>query len=149
MWSSFKLNIEIIEKRFGQFLEKFWGLSDIAPFILVYIRLLLLFKDELPAEGLSVLLERQKQLRGEAFNGDQFNELLCSTRRKLDRHLGNNTSTTKESVLNNLLFCALLDTEESDFFYLTEPVYEFVNKMEVSPDELLKILEAEFKGFKA
>ena len=51
-------------------------------------------------------------------------------------------------MLNRLLFCALLDTEENDFFYLTEPMFEFVQNMEVSPDQLKQILESEFVGFK-
>ena len=143
------MKIETIEKRFGLFLDNFGSLSDIAQFILVYIRLLLLFKSELSAEWLNVLLERQKQLRGKEFSDYQFSELLGSTRKRLDQDLANNTSMTKEGMLNNLMFCALLDTEENDFFYFTEPMYEFVKKMKVSPDELLSILEAEFKGFKA
>ena len=79
------MKIETIEKRFGLFLDNFGSLSDIAPFILVYIRLLLLFKSELSAEWLNVLLERQKQLRGKEFSDYQFSELLGSTRKRLDQ----------------------------------------------------------------
>ncbi len=142
------MNLEIIKKRFGSYLVKFWKLSDIAPFLLAYIRLLLLFQNELPQAELKVILERQKQLRGEEFKDDDFDELRNSTRKEMDRDVKNNTSTTREAMLNRLLFCALLDTEENDFFYLTEPMFEFVQKMEVSPDQLKQILESEFVGFK-
>jgi hypothetical protein len=141
------MNLEIIEKRFSSYLGNFWKLSDIAPFLLVYIRLLLLFKNELPRVKLNVVLERQKQLRGEEFKGDGFDEVRTSSRKEMDRDIRNNASTTREAMLNRLLFCALLDTEENDFFYLTEPMFEFVKKMEVSPDQLKKILESEFVGF--
>jgi len=142
------MNLEIIEKRFGSYLDKFWKLSDVAPFLLAYIRLLLLFKNELSRAELNVVLERQKQLRGEEFKDEDFDELRNSSRKEVDRDLKNNTSTTREAMLSRLLFCALLDTEENDFFYLTEPMFEFVQKMEVSPDQLKQILESEFVGFK-
>lgn len=119
-----------------------------APFILLYIRLILLFKNEMSREELNVIEERQKQMRGEEFSDDKFDELLGVVRKKIDQDIKNDTSTTKKSMLNRLLFCALLDSEESDFFYLTEPAFEFVKKLDVSPDELLTILESEFKGFK-
>ena len=70
------------------------------------------------------------------------------SRSELNRHLKDNSESTREAVLNRLLFCALLDTDETDFFYLTEPMFEFVRKMRVAPVELKKILEAEFVGFK-
>ena len=142
------MNLEIIKKRFGSYLVKFWKLSDIAPFLLAYIRLLLLFKNELSRAELKVVLERQKQLRGEEFKDEGFDELRNSSRKEMDRDVKKNTSTTREAMLNRLLFCALLDTEENDFFYLTEPMFEFVQKMEVSPDQLKQILESEFVGFK-
>lgn len=142
------MNLEIIEKRFGTYLDKFWKLSDIAPFLLAYIRLLLLFKNELSLAELKVLLERQKQLRGDEFKGEGFADLRSSSRKVMDRDLKNNTSTTRKAMLYRLLFCALLDTEENDFFYLTEPMFEFVQVMEVSPDQLMQILESEFAGFK-
>lgn len=142
------MNLETIEKNFGSYLGKFWKLSDIVPFLLVYIQLLLLFKNELSRAELNVVLERQKQLRGEKFKDEGFDELRRSNRKEIDRDLRNNTGTTREAMLNRLLFCALLDTEENDFFYLTEPMFEFVQKMEVSPDQLKQILESEFVGFK-
>jgi len=142
------MNLEIIEKHFGPYLEKHWQLSDIAPFLLVYIELLLVFKNELSQVELNVVLERQKQLRGEEFADDGFDELMNLSRKEVDRDIGNNTSTTRKGMLNRLLFCALLDTEDNDVFYLTEPVFEFVRKMEISPDQLKRILESEFVGLK-
>lgn len=143
-----KLNCETIENHFSAFLEKCWKLSDITPFLLVYIRLLLLFKNELSQVELDVVLERQKQLLGEQFTGDRFDELRRLSRNEVDRNLGNDISTMRRGMLNRMLFCSLLDTEENDFFYLTEPVFEFVREMDVSPDQLAQILESEFVGFK-
>ena len=142
------MNFETIETRFGVFLENFWKLSDIAPFLLVYIRLLLLFKNELSQMELNVVLERQKQLLGNEFSDDGFDELRSLSRKEMARDVGNNTSMTRRGMLNKLLFCALLDTEENDFFYLTEPIFEFVREMEISPVQLTQILESEFVGFK-
>lgn len=51
-------------------------------------------------------------------------------------------------MLSRLLFCALLNTEENDFFYLTEPIFDFVREMEISPVQLAQILESKFDGFK-
>jgi hypothetical protein len=96
---------------------------------------------------LNTVLERQKQLRGEIFQDEGFDNLRNSIRKEMDREIRNNASTTKEAILNRLLFCALLDTEENDFFYLTEPMFEFVQIMRVSPKQLKKILESEFVGF--
>ena len=141
-----KTNLEIIEERFASYLDEFWELSDTAQFLLTYIRLLLLFKDELSPKELNVVLERQNQLRGVAFKDDGFYELRNSSRKAMDRDLRNNTSTTREGILNRLLFCALLDAEENDVFYLTEPMFEFVRTMGVSPDQLKQILESEFVG---
>ena len=143
------MNLDSIEKHFGMFLEKHWKLSDTAPFLLVYIQLLLMFKSELSQVELNVVLERQKQLLGEEFTDDGFEELRTMSRKEMDRDIGNNTSTTRRGMLNRLLFCVLLDTEENDFFYLTEPVFEFVRKMEVSPVQLMQILESEFVDFKS
>jgi len=141
------MNSGIIEKRFSSYLDKFRSLSDIVPFSLAYIRLLLLFKNELSPVELNVILERQKQMHGEEFNDESFDEVRDSIRKELDLEIRNNTSTKREAMLNRLLFCALLDTEEKDFFYLTEPIFEFVQKMEVSPEQLQQILESEFVGF--
>lgn len=142
------MNLETIEKRFGTFLEKYWKLSDIAPFLLVYIQLLLLFKDELSQVESNVVLERKKQLLGEKFTVDAFDELRSLARQEIDRDLANITSTTRRGMLSRLLFCALLNTEENDFFYLTEPIFDFVREMEISPVQLAQILESKFDGFK-
>lgn len=95
-----------------------------------------------------MILERQKQMRGEEFEDDGFDELKNSCRKELDRNIGSDISMTREAMLNRLLFCALIDTEENDFFYLTEPLFEFVREMEVLPKQLQQILESEFIGFK-
>ena len=141
------MNLDVIENRFGVFLEKCWQLSDIAPFLLVYIQLLLLFKSELSPVEFDAVLERQKQLRGEKFSDNGFDELRSLSRKEMDRDV-RDTSTTRRSRLNRLLFCALLDEEENDFFYLTEPVFEFVRGMGVPPVQLTRILESEFAGLK-
>jgi hypothetical protein len=66
----------------------------------------------------------------------------------LDRGLRKDDGATREAMLNRMLFCAFLDTEETDFFYLTEPMFEFVRIMHISPSQLKQILESEFSGFK-
>lgn len=142
------MNLEIIEKRLSAYLDEFWSLNDITPFLLVYIHLLLLFKYEFSETQLNVILNRQRQLLGEEFNGDAFDEAKKSSRSKIDNHLGSNNCTTRETTLNRLLFGALLDAEENDFFYLTEPIFEFVREMHVSADQLRQILESEFSGFR-
>lgn len=142
------MNLEIIEKRLSAYLDEFWSLNDITPFLLVYIHLLLLFKYEFSETQLNVILNRQRQLLGEEFNRDVFDEAKKSSQSKIDNHLGSNNCATKETALNRLLFCALLDAEENDFFYLTEPIFEFVREMHVSADQLRQILESEFSGFR-
>lgn len=140
------MNFDTIEKRFCTFLEKYWKLSDIAPFLLAYIQLLFLFKSELSSVELNFLLERQKKLRGEKFIDNNFDELRSLSRKEMDRAVGD-TGMTRRRMLNRLLFCAMLDTEESDFFYLAEPIFEFVREMNVTYEQLAKILESEFVGF--
>jgi hypothetical protein len=142
------MNLEIIETRFSAFLEKFWRLSDITPFLLVYIQLLLLYKDELSPAELSVVLQRKKQLIGERFVDDGFDEIRRLSRKELNKDLGYDVSATQRTMLNELLFCALLDSEEDDFFYLTEPIFEFARGMNISHVQLAHILESEFSGFK-
>jgi hypothetical protein len=142
------MNHEIIRKCFCSYLDQFWKLSDIVPFLLVYIQLILLFKKELSQIDLNIVLERQKQLRGEKFSDKGFSDLRNSSRKKMNLDIRNNAGMVRQVMLNNLLFCALLDSEENDFFYLTEPIFEFAHKMEVSSDQLKQILESEFVGFK-
>lgn len=142
------MNLGAIEKRFVSYLEAAWRLSDIEPFLRTYIRLLFLLKDEISPKALDVLQERQKQLCGGSFKGQGIDELRNSSRGKLDRDLRDNEGATREAMLNRMMFCALVDSEETDFFYLKEPIFEYVRIMEVSPVELTKILESEFIGFK-
>lgn len=142
------MNIEVIEKRFSSHMEKNYKLSDLAPFLRSYVRLLLIFKDELPSTMMRVLLERQKQLLGYEFNGESFDEMRDLSRKGVENDLEVGADAIKQSSLNRLFFCALLDTEESDFFYLTEPLFEFARRMEVSPELLKQILESEFVGLK-
>ena len=137
-----------LEKSFAKYLENFGATSDIESFLLAYIQLLLLFKNRLPPETLAVILERQKQLRGQPFDDHAFENLRALSRNELNRHLRNGDESTVEANLNRLLFATLLDTSESDFFYLTEPIFEFVKAMKVSSFELKRILEMEFEGFK-
>ena len=117
------MNLEIIEKRFCSYLGKFWKLSDVVPFLLVYIRLLVLFKSELSQQELNVTLERRNQLHGKKFSNEGFDQLKISSRRKMDEDIASNSITTRKAMLNRLLYCALLDAEENDFFYLTEPMF--------------------------
>lgn len=137
------MNLDYIEDCFCPFLDKFWSLNNITAFSLAYIRLILLFKNELLESEICTVLERQKQLRGQEFNNSGFDEIQTSNRKYLD-----SVSTTKSTMLRRLVFCAFLDTEESDFFYLTEPMFEFVRVMKVSAEQLKQVLESEFIGFK-
>jgi len=143
------MNLEIIEKRFCSYLGKFWKLSDVVPFLLVYIRLLVLFKSELSQQELNVTLERRNQLHGKKFSNEGFDQLKISSRRKMDEDIASNSITTRKAMLNRLLYCALLDAEENDFFYLTEPMFEFAKGMKVSSEQLQEILESEFGEFMA
>jgi hypothetical protein len=141
------MDLEAITDRFDSFLRESWKLSDVAAFSRTYVRLLLLFKNELSREELSVVLERQKQLRGEEFSDEGFDELRTLSCRKMMPR--DNNSTTRREALYRLLFCSLLlKIDEPDFYYLTEPMYECVEDLEVSPDELKQILESEFSGFR-
>lgn len=137
-----------IEKRFGAFLDSSWQLSNVAPFSLVYIRLLTLFNGELSEMQVQGLLLREKCLKGEDCDDGALEELRISSRNEMNEHLKNNASTTRAALLNRLIFGALLDSDESDFFYITEPLFEFARGMRVSPDQLRRILESEFVGFK-
>ncbi|MBM0105038.1 hypothetical protein JM946_09770 [Steroidobacter sp. S1-65] len=142
------MNVGAIETRFASYLDTSRTLRDIEPFLRTYIRLLFLFKEEIPQKALGVLQERQKQLRGEDFKEQGIEELRSASLTNLNRDLRNNAGATREAMLNRMLFCALVDSEETDFFYLTEPIFEYVRIMDVSPIELTKILESEFIGFK-
>lgn len=101
------MNCEVIEKRLGEFLERHWQLSDIAPFMLVYIRLLLLFKGGLSQAEVNVVLERQRPLLGWPFVDDGFDELRCLVRKTVGEDLKNETDIARRGMLNRLLFCSL------------------------------------------
>ena len=133
---------------FASFLEKSWKPSDITRVLLVCVRLLLLSRTSLPEKALGVLLERQKQLRGEPFDDSGFEAIRKFTRGELDRRVGADDQSAKSAMLNRLLFCAMLDGEETDVFYLTEPIVEFVRTVAVPSEELQRILKSEFVGFR-
>jgi hypothetical protein len=141
------MKIDDLEDRFDSYLVRHREISDIPPFLLVYIRLLLAYKDDLQAAELSVLLERQKQLRGQEFKSDGFDKLRNLSRMNMDQDIRKNSEFTREAQLTRMLFCALIDSEESDFFYMTQPIFEFARNMGMSSDEVRKILESEFVGF--
>lgn len=142
------MKLKTLEQNFCSFLDESWKLSEIAPFPLAYLRLLFLFKNELSDAELAVLWQRQKQLRGENFKDDGFDEFRKSIGNERDRYLENNTSSSRKAMLNSLLCCARHDAEENHFFYLTEPMFEFARIMKISSDELKKILELEFAEFR-
>jgi hypothetical protein len=142
------MDINKIEKLFCAYLERHGNLSDLRPFLLTYIDLLLLFKRELSELEMSVVLERKKQLRHENFNECNFERFRKAISNAMSGHLKGNTSTSRDGMINRLLFCALLDTEENDFFYLTEPIFEFVGIMKVSSVQLSEILENQFADFR-
>ena len=142
------MNASKVERALALYLEQCWKPSYLTRIILVYIRLLPLFKGILPQKVLSVLLEREKQLRGKPFDCSEFENLREIVRAELNRRIGDGDQSTKEAMLNRLVFCALLDDDETDVFYLTEPISEFARVMAVSPVELQRIIESEFVGFR-
>jgi hypothetical protein len=138
-----------VKRSFVSYLEKCWLCSDVKRFLLVYIQLLLLFRTDLSPKALSVILERQKQLHGQPFDDSAFEDMKRFVRDELNRHLNSSSNdSTTEVMLNKLLFCAMLDGDETDFFYLTEPLFEFSGNMGVDSIKLKKILESEFVGFR-
>jgi hypothetical protein len=141
--------IEIIESRFESHLRKSSESHELSQFRLAYIGLLFLFKDEIAPADFYVLQERQRQLRGEKFCDRGFEELKKSSRSEMSRDVGSDPGRMRESMLHRLMFCALLDTEESHVSYLTEPMFEFASEMGVKPEQLERVLESEFVGFKS
>jgi hypothetical protein len=137
-----------VKRYFASYLEKCWVCGDVKQFLLVYIQLLLMFRNDLSPKALGVILERQKQLHGQPFDDSAFEDVRGFVRGELNRHLKSSNDSTREAMLNKLLFCAMLDSDETDFFYLTEPLFEFSRNMGVDPIELKKILESEFVEFR-
>jgi len=143
------MKMNVLEKGFERFLETRWKLTDTSAFSLVYIRLLLEFEAELSLDELAVLLERQKQLRGESYSDVGFKQFCVSSREEMDGRLLDGTSSSRRGMLNRLQYASMLDVAEEDFFYLTEPVFEFAREMSLSPRMLADALESEFEGYKA
>lgn len=141
------MNIDAIESKFCDFLSKAWTLEDVSPFLRSYVRLLLAFRGELSRVEIDALLDRQRQLADNRPAADSFPELRVALREKLDRHLSRNEGGSREEALNRLLFSAFLDSTEPDYFYLVEPMFEFARRMNVDPDLLKDVLEAEFPRF--
>lgn len=142
------MEIDLVESKFSSYLISSGDLNNIVPFTLSYINLLSIFEKSLDDEVKSVIKERKKQIIGEDYCGDRFDHFLILFRDNLERDLRDGTEISRAGVINNLLLCALLDTEEPDFYYLTEPIFDFVRVMEVPIDTLIQILETEFIGFK-
>lgn len=140
------MNIDAIESRFYDFLSKAWTLGDVSPFLRSYVRLLLAFRSELSRTELDALLERQNQLADNR-PVDSFPEFRAMLRENIDRQLSGNEGGIRERALSRLLFSAFLDSEEPDYFYLVEPMFEFARNMSVDPNLLKDILKTEFPGF--
>jgi hypothetical protein len=142
------MSSESLENRFLTYLDRHHALDDIQPFLRVYIQLLFLYQNEIPQNVSVALLERQKQLHGQAFQDEGWDDLKKSSREEQSRHLRENSASSREALLNNMLFCAMLDTGETDFYYFVEPVFDFAQGMKLEQMQLQQILESEFKGFK-
>lgn len=141
------MNLETIERRFSDFMSASWATKDTVSFLRAYVRILLVFKDELSKSEIDALMERQEQLASNRPKQDAFHDLRISLREKLDDSLKRNGVQTRGDALVRMLFGAFLDSDESDFFYLSEPMFEFARKMEMEPRQLKQILESEFPGF--
>lgn len=141
------MNIDAIESKFCDFLSKAWTLGDVSPFLRSYVRLLLVFRSELSPVEIDALLDRQRQLADNRLAADSFPDFRIELREKLNRHLSRDEGGSREEALNRLLFSAFLDSSESDFFYLVEPMFEFARRMNVDPDMLKDVLETEFPRF--
>lgn len=137
-----------LEARFSAFLDEEWELSDWPTFSLAHIRLLRIFEQELPENVLTALGEREKQLRGEKFLDCGFEQLKQSMRSRIGEESGADDASKRRAALNRLIFAAFLDTPEEDFFYLTEPMFEFAQNTGVSSKQLSHILEVEFQGLR-
>lgn len=144
--SELKLNYERIEAGFESYLEKFDDEIEIIQFRRVFIRLVLMFKEELSAIQLEGAIELRKHLSGEEYNHECLSELQKSSRELLNQNLKDDTTMNRGALLNQMLFGALLDTEEADFHYVTEPMFIFIQEMGVSLAQLKEILESEFIG---
>ncbi|MEA5668059.1 hypothetical protein VA603_10985 [Stenotrophomonas sp. MH1] len=141
------MNIDEIEIKLSEFLSRTWKLEDTPPFLRSYVRLLLVYKNELSHMEVAALLDRLRQLSGEQPAPDNFHELRITLRERLNQDLSRGETESRNGALNRLFFAALLDSAETDFFYLTEPMFEFSKIMSTDPETLKRILDEEFSGF--
>ena len=81
---------------------------------------------------------------GGQYDKSILDDLEKSCRESVNQNLKNDASMTREALLNQMLFGALLDSEETDFFYVTEPMFLFAKEMDVAAAELEEILVSEF-----
>ena len=137
-------SVDRIESKLASYLSRCGDSVETIQFRRAYLRLVLQFKDELTASQLDGALELQKCLRDEQYDRAVVDELEESSRELLNQHLKNNASTTREALLNQLLFGALLESDDTDVFYVTEPMFLFARKMKVDVNELEEILVSEF-----
>lgn len=142
-----KVNMYDIEIKFSDFLSRAWKLEDISPFLRSYVRLLLAYRSELSHMEVAALQDRLRQISCGQSAPDYFSELRITLRERLDQHLSRDEVGSRAEALDRLLFCAFLDSSETDFFYLTEPMFEFARIMKIEPETLRSILEEEFSGF--
>ncbi len=142
-----KLKYDRVADKLNSYLNTFWKNGDVTQFSLVYARLLLLFEGDLSQIEVDAVLERRKQLRGEKFNSEKFSEVRMVANRKLSQEFEADGILSKNAMLNRMMFCLFLDSEEHESFYLTEPIFEFARVMEISPKEIQRVLEMEFDGF--
>jgi len=137
-----------LEKKFTCFLDRGWDLDSIGPFLRSYLRLLVPYHSELSTAELSVLREREKQMQGFAFDDSKYELVRLTSKNNMSNDLKEGHNLSKTSALNRLIYCAMSDSSESDVFYLSEPIFEFANSMEIKSDQLETILCAEFSDFK-
>ncbi|MFQ3247377.1 MAG: hypothetical protein ACI9SP_004032 [Arenicella sp.] len=139
-----ELSIDTVESKFGSYLDKFGNSVDIIQFRKAYLRLVLMFKEELETTKLEGALELLKCFSNEQYDKPVLDDLEKSCRESLNQNLKSNASMSREALLNQLLFGALLEAEEIDFFYVTEPLFLFAKEMGVAAAELDEILMSEF-----
>lgn len=136
-----------VAKCFCEFIRNGWPTANQKPFLFARIKLLQLFKKDLSAEVASALEERLKQLAGEDFVGNEFDEIKMCSASKMDFYLANGLDDTKEGWVNRFVFGAFIDKNETDLYYHLASIFEFCETMNVSSFELLDILKSEFHGF--
>ena len=141
------MNIDEIAEQFDSFLGRHWAHGDIHPFLRVFVRLLLRFETELTPVELRITLQRQRQLQGQEYTDEGFDRIAKSACANMLRDAGDDTEY-RACLLQRILFCSLLDTHQSDVYYLTEPLFEFIEEMGLPASEACEILVSEFRGFR-